>query len=835
MTAANAPTNEIGYVNQSHGSSTNNWWMYEDETTPELRWPQSVRVYDQMRTQDAQVGSVLEAVVRPILRTTWRLDPAGARPEVVERCADDLGLPIVGENPSPPPRTKGRFSWLEHLELALLMLPFGHMFFEQTYEVAEDGSRAHLGKLSPRMPKTIDKIDVARDGGLISITQCGTMEHGTQKPIPVNRLVAYVYKKEGGNWLGRSILRQAYKNSLLKDRLLRVQAQTIERNGMGIPLYTGQEGASDASLAAGLAMARGWRSGESAGTAIPFGATLSLVGVSGTLPDAQPAIDYHDNQIARAVLAHFLNLGQQSGTGSYALGVTFADFFTASLQTLAQQIADVATQHIVEDLVDVNWGPTEPAPKITFDEIGSRQQATAQALVALMGAGALTPDDRLEQSLRQQYGLPPKQPQFLVDQPGDGPAPPPDVEAIEVQARASYPGQKWRHGWIPFGKGDKGSKAPDAPTKPSSMSDLAIELEGLEPSRQRTHMADLGYTPAEIDEVLGPDRPTSMSDLAAELEDLSPAKQRRLLKAMGFSAAEIAQLLGAPVQASQPHPGQRYRHGWIPVGGWPGKITEAVTGQDALDATPTEYRSGPRAHFGDYEGATFTVPPGAGSEHALAEYEGVEYERTNSYLRHGPMADSPNMVGHVTDRVREVDAETAARIAEIDKTMAVSPLAHDVEVSRAIKDGKATFGQAWHEGVMSDATTDFDEQDREYERWLAGDRPDLTGLTWHEAAYVSTSASDEHSQVFGERWSRMAREMPDSSGEPVIMTIRVPAGTQAIQLGQLGFTEGPGGRQIMGSAELMLQRGLTMTVVADHGVDDKGFRRLDVEVVAVDA
>jgi phage gp29-like protein len=229
-----------------------------------------------------------------------------------------------------------------------------------------------------------------------------------------------VHQKEGGNWKGRSLLRPAYKNWLIKDRLLRVDAQTIERNGMGVPRYTGADGEED--LAAGLAMTRAWRSGESAGAAIPFGALLDLVGVDGTLPQALPSIRYHDEQIGRAVLAHFLNLGTQ--TGSWALGTTFADFFTLSLQTLAQQIADTATQHIVEDLVDVNFGESEPAPRVVFDEIGSRQAATAQALKALADAGLINPDEVLKQSVRQQYGLPPVDPN----------APPPPKPVVPGQA-----------------------------------------------------------------------------------------------------------------------------------------------------------------------------------------------------------------------------------------------------------------------------------------------------------------------------------------------------------------------------------------------------------------
>jgi len=397
-----APLKPIGYTQ----APNYNWWLYEEEPTVELQWPQSISVYDAMRKQDSQVASVLRAVGDPVRRTGWRIDPNGARDEVVDLVADDFGLPIVGRAPKPSPRSKGKFSWPEHLRLALLMLPMGHAYFEQLYRVDSDGLRAHLAKLELRPSKTIERIEVATDGGLVYIKQYWTQLNTEPKPITVDRLVAYVYDREGGNWLGTSVLRRCYKNWLIKDRLLRVQAQTIERNGMGVPLYTAAE--TETELATGLGMAQAWRSGEAAGAAIPFGADLKLRGVEGELPDALPAIEYHDQAIARAVLAHFLNLGTQ--TGSWALGTTFADFFTLSLQTLAQQIADVATQHIIEDLVDINFGPDEPAPRLTFDEIGGRQAATAQALKSLVDSGIVHPDEVLEESSRQQYGLPPADP-----------------------------------------------------------------------------------------------------------------------------------------------------------------------------------------------------------------------------------------------------------------------------------------------------------------------------------------------------------------------------------------------------------------------------------------
>jgi hypothetical protein len=284
------------------------------------------------------------------------------------------------------------------------MLPFGFMPFEQVYRIDEQGL-ARIRKLGPRLPKTVADVDVASDGGLVSITQYPRSGEPPSS-IPVSRLVVYVNDREGGNWIGRSLLRPAYKNWLIKDRLLRVQAQTVERNGMGVPLYKAPPGASDADIATGAAMAQAWRAGQDSGSAIPYDADLVLRGVEGDLPDADKPIRYHDEQIARAVLAHFLNLGTE--TGSWALGSTFADFFTLSLQTLAQSVADVVTQHIIEDLVDLNWGTAEPAPRLIFDEIGSRQAATATAIKSLIDAGAVTADEVLEGALRQQYGLPPQ-------------------------------------------------------------------------------------------------------------------------------------------------------------------------------------------------------------------------------------------------------------------------------------------------------------------------------------------------------------------------------------------------------------------------------------------
>lgn len=394
-----------------HARAVRNLALAEDN--PELVFPRSSRTYARMLRQDAKVKSVFRAVTLPIRRANWQLDPNGAPDEIVAHVAQDLRMQVRGEAANSPvaPR-RGRVSWEQHLEQLLHALTFGHMFFEQVYRPGPDG-REHLAKLAPRWPGTIDKINVAADGGLVSIEQRPVTRGDLRLDrveIPVSRLVAYCFDDLGGQWTGTSIFRPAYKHWKLKDELLRKEVSTLDRNGMGVPKYTGSDLTNDPEkdLAYGQEVAENLRSGDYAGAAIPAGAKLELMGVSGQLVSPREAITYHDNQIAIAVLANFLNL--EGKGGSYALASTQSDFFNQSEQTVADWVQDVANHHVVEDLVSVAFPEYDgPAPQIVFDAIGSRKELGAQDLASLMNAKLILGDKDLEEHVRRVYSLPAKQ------------------------------------------------------------------------------------------------------------------------------------------------------------------------------------------------------------------------------------------------------------------------------------------------------------------------------------------------------------------------------------------------------------------------------------------
>lgn len=218
-----------------------------------------------------------------------------------------------------------------------------------------------------------------------------------------------------GIWIGNSLLRPAYKHWVWKDELMRIEAAAARRHGIGVPVIKANEEESDdeGRMAELLDIASEYGGGESAGLALTAGEEFGIASPTGTPMDPRRAIEYHDHQMALVALAHFLNL--EGKGGSYALASVQENTFVQSVQTVAADIRDVSQAHIVEDIVDRNWGPDEPAPLLVFDEIGSRQDATAAALQMLVSAGLLTPDARLEQFLRTASGLPSPDPDTARD------------------------------------------------------------------------------------------------------------------------------------------------------------------------------------------------------------------------------------------------------------------------------------------------------------------------------------------------------------------------------------------------------------------------------------
>lgn len=382
-------------------------WLGEMlEQIPNLVWPLSIQTYAQMRRHH-QLSAILAGYTLQIRRASWTVDPAGCRPEVAQLVADDLGLPVAGDDKPRAARVRG-VSWAEHLRAALSCLTYGHAAFELLAEM-RDG-RARLTMLAERPAHTITALFAdERTGAFQGITQDvpGKLE---VPQVKAERMVFYSYEREGNSWQGVSLLRPAYGSWLLAQEARRVLATSSRRFGMGVPVMKALPGTipTDAQMTAALNLATQSRVGDQGGAVVPPNFSFELVGMTGSAPDTLGFVRYLDQSMSRSALMSHLDLGT-TDSGSRALAEAFVEVLMMAIGAVADLVADTITRQAAARIVEWNWGGSEPVPAVRVSGIGSRREVTAESLNLLLGSGALSADPGLEAHIRREWRLPERQ------------------------------------------------------------------------------------------------------------------------------------------------------------------------------------------------------------------------------------------------------------------------------------------------------------------------------------------------------------------------------------------------------------------------------------------
>lgn len=424
MPIADGPRNAAGYA--SDVTLYGNLVTDLTETIPALAWPENITTYAAMRN-DTQIGAVLRAYILPLQSAQWVWDPAGCKKEVVKMCADAFGLPILGDDKSAagPFRRRGVI-WEEHLEKACDMLIYGHMPFAIGGEVVGTPLQWRLTELSERMPSTITRMEVNPNGSLKSITQFGATED-----IRASNLLWYVHGRRGGNWAGRSMLRESYAPWLLKHEMWRVLATSGRRFGTGIPVVNAPAGATDAQIEMAARLAASMRVGDQSGIGLPEGYSAQIAAMTGQLPDILGFVRYLDQQIATSMLATLLNL-DASPNGSRALGDVMLNLLTMSWKATAREIA-IPVNRLAANMVDWNYGEDEPVPTLRCIGLSS---STPEAIQMLMNAGAIKYDPNLEEAARRLVDMPQADPNYEPEIPAAlKPGDPADGDVPEGEAK----------------------------------------------------------------------------------------------------------------------------------------------------------------------------------------------------------------------------------------------------------------------------------------------------------------------------------------------------------------------------------------------------------------
>jgi phage gp29-like protein len=234
---------------------------------------------------------------------------------------------------------------------------------EMVYE--ESGGRIWLRASRPKDPSLFGlEIDAyGRVGGLVL-----RLPGEAERTLPSEKFVLYVHRGGYGRPKGRSDLEAAYPHWQAKERLLAAWRFHLERFASPTVLGRFARGLpSDEQSALLGALQR-----LSDSTAILYPSEIEIDTLGGDREASagfQEAIEYHNREIARAILGQTLTTDEGRRVGSLALGKVHLQVLLLQAEAIRRELADVVmTEQVIRPLVEMNFGPGS-IPRFEFERV----------------------------------------------------------------------------------------------------------------------------------------------------------------------------------------------------------------------------------------------------------------------------------------------------------------------------------------------------------------------------------------------------------------------------------------------------------------------------------
>lgn len=411
-------------------------WIYE-EFLRELQGRKGIEVYKEMSENDDIIGAILFATEMLMRQSKWSIQEAGTEQadldaaEFVRTCMDDM-----------------EETWSDFISEVLSFLTYGWSYHEIVYKRRmgrsknpETNSKYTDGligwrKLPIRSQDTLWEWKYDEKDNLIGLVQCAPPLY-EQVFIPIEKALHFKTKSRKGNPEGRSVLRNCYRNWYFKRRIQEIEGIGIERDLAGLPVLEAPEGVdiwSDeyaAELAKAERIVRNVRRDEREGIVLGNGWKFSLTSTGGRRQfDTNQIIERYDTRMAMTVLADFVLLGHQA-VGSFALSSDKTELFGVALGAFLDLICEVFNNQAIPRLIDINgehFAGITDYPILTHGDIETQDLGQLGEFVSKMvGIGAITPDESMEDYLRLAADLPERDPETAYmgnqkppEQPQDG-------------------------------------------------------------------------------------------------------------------------------------------------------------------------------------------------------------------------------------------------------------------------------------------------------------------------------------------------------------------------------------------------------------------------------
>ncbi len=408
--------NEIGRLGQFRWSGRDGGSVFYEEFLKELRGRKGVEVFKEMSENDDIVGAILFAVEMLMRQVKWSVKEAGnsdidtKAAEFVYSCMYDMDE-----------------TWSDFISEVLSFLTFGWSYHEIVYKrrmgmtknpkTKSKYSDGLIGwrKLPIRSQDTLWEWKYDDKDNLLGLIQCAPPSY-TRVFIPIEKSLHFKTKSRKGNPEGRSVLRNAYRSWYFKRRIQEIEGIGIERDLAGLPVLKAPEGTDiweeefREELLRAERIVKSVRRDEREGIVLGSGWEFQLLSTGGRRQfDTNAVIERYDNRIAMTVLADFVLLGHEN-VGSFALSSDKTELFGVALGTFLDLICEVFNNQAIPRLIDINGEAFKGItgyPELIHGDIETQDLDKLGAFVKdMVGIGAITPDESMEDYLRMAADLP---------------------------------------------------------------------------------------------------------------------------------------------------------------------------------------------------------------------------------------------------------------------------------------------------------------------------------------------------------------------------------------------------------------------------------------------
>lgn len=398
--------------------------MVDEEFLQDLKGSKGAKVYREMQDNHAVIGSGLWVTEMMLSRTKWAVEPANDSQEAeaarlyCEQCIEDMEGGMRG-----------------FVSEMLTAAPFGWAWMEKLYKIRRgpdykapqlnskytDG-RIGIRRIALVAQETLYEWLWNEDDEVIAMVQQAPPPHSGMRVIPRDKAVHVRFKYTKNNPEGKSILRTAYPSYYRQKNFEFVESVGIERNLAGYPamflppaLLESQDPAHKQTVQRYYDIVRKIKADEFQGIVLPSaddmdgktGFDFKLMSSGGNKPaDIDPVIRRLDSRIAMTLLAEFLVVGLDK-VGSFSLHSDKTSLFATALGTYLDERDRVFSENVFPELMRLNGMPAELAPYMTHGDIEKIDlQVLGSFLQSITSSGVVTVDDRLEEWVREQAGLP---------------------------------------------------------------------------------------------------------------------------------------------------------------------------------------------------------------------------------------------------------------------------------------------------------------------------------------------------------------------------------------------------------------------------------------------